>query len=134
MELGQKQAPLTATFQTRSARNADRDIQLPDGRIATRPLCCFPLLPTRTHTQTHIHLCWASHVSVQPPPTSSTCWQMHVSSMCPINDVGTESQTWLLCQHSAVPALFTTSAIPRHSFILFIGIFWDTVLIMGWWE
>lgn len=62
---GQKQAPLTATFQAHSARNADRDIQLPDGHIATRLLCCFPLAAYSTRTQTHIHLCGASHVNVQ---------------------------------------------------------------------
>lgn len=53
-----------------SARNARRVIQLPDGRIATRPLCCFPPRALPTRTQTRIHLCRASHVNVQTTPTT----------------------------------------------------------------
>lgn len=74
------------------ARNADRDIQLPDGRIATRPLCCSPpSLPARTRTQTHTSTCAGPHMSahkpVHPPSTRpSTCSQTHVSSPRPMAD------------------------------------------------
>lgn len=71
----QKQAPLTATFQTRSARNVDRDIQLPDGHITTRPLCCFPLLRLQGHK--HISTCAGPHMSAynpSPSPTLTNTW------------------------------------------------------------
>lgn len=102
-----------------SARNVDHDIQLPVGRIATRPLCCSPSLPTRT--QTHIHLFWASHVSglhTPPPPVRA---HKHVSSLCPPWGRGVKLGFNVNILRF-LDSVFTPSAIPR---LLFCFGHWD---------
>ena len=123
------------TFQTGSARNGDRVIQLLDGRMPTCPLCCFSLAAykdARTNTSPLVlGLAW-QHTT--PPPLLPPLYVLAASNKK--RGRGTESQTWPKRQHCALPlcSLFTLSALLRHSFVLFPGIFWDTVLIMGWWD
>lgn len=83
----------------------------------------FPLLPTRTCTQTHTHLCRASQTS---PPTR--CTGQHMSARC------VQQMALMLTLPQPLCCLFIPSAIPFYRFILLIGIFWGTILIMGWWD
>lgn len=140
-EPGQKQAPPPLSqqlFKTRSARNVDRDIQLPDGCIATRPLCCFPrrCLQGRTHTHKNTYpLVLGPHMScvrtlLLPPSRplyvlANTC-ERTVSNK---RRRGGDRESNL-----GSASTLTVSISVLFVFILFAGIFWDAVLIVGWWE
>lgn len=129
----QKQPPPLA-HTPRSAWSVNRDIQLPDGRIATCPRCFSLTFPTRTHTRTHLRR--ASHVSVQHTHRHIyRCSQTHVIWLCPVTGMRVKL-------NFNVNTLFTPSATTSSSppaaaataSICLIGIFWDVLLIMGWWE
>lgn len=91
----------------------------------------FPLLPTRTHAQTHLHLCWASHSSAQTPaPLLPPLYVLAASNKK--RGRGTESQTWPKRQHCALPCALCLHRLLSCATVLFCSLGYSGTQYWSW--